>query len=419
MELFIEKLDQLIALKRNKGHKITKKESEEFVSAWSELVAADGGFSERAEQYFYDGFIFAGAKPFVQWVLSQEDSYSALDALFKGRIFGKEAASSFRILISTLAQLIIGNSTEVNLVCPLIKRIPPFSKNKDKKTIGDGHRIVLKYFIAELNNSCSLPSLSVLNIKPAFIRSFVEVFDELLARIDISSVSPKDIQTINAVKIWLHPDTVSGGPAENNSAQDPNENKDKRESTPEFSDQQKRNPVQQIIDPFDQLVSTLSEALNLSTDLRATSKNAERKCATLQESIRSLQREIQSLNTQLSAEKQREAAMEAQLSDKSSQIASLNVRIKSLEDSIQKMLSRIEAKDQEIAQRTQMIDALSRDRTKQSDEQMHRLASKLKVEYRDFRDAEGLSMDCDLGENMREQLRNVFSILIKAGIMLD
>ena len=72
MENYIEKLDELIALKKNKGHKITKKESEEFVSAWSELIAAEGGFSEKAEQYFYDGFIFAGAKPFVNWVLLSE-----------------------------------------------------------------------------------------------------------------------------------------------------------------------------------------------------------------------------------------------------------------------------------------------------------------------------------------------------------
>ena len=66
-----------------------------------------------------------------------------------------------------------------------------------------------------------------------------------------------------------------------------------------------------------------------------------------------------------------------------------------------------------------MIEALSRDRAKQSDEQLHRLASTLKVEYRDFKDAETLTMDCDLGENIREQLKNVFSILIKAGIKLD
>ena len=105
MENYIEKLDELIALKKNKGHKITKKESEEFVAAWSELIEAEGGFSEKAEQYFYDGFIFAGAKPFVNWVLLSEDKFSALDALFKGRVFGKDTASTFRVLISTLTQL--------------------------------------------------------------------------------------------------------------------------------------------------------------------------------------------------------------------------------------------------------------------------------------------------------------------------
>lgn len=66
-----------------------------------------------------------------------------------------------------------------------------------------------------------------------------------------------------------------------------------------------------------------------------------------------------------------------------------------------------------------MMEALSRDRSRQSDEQLKRLSSSLKVEYRDYKDAEALAMDCDLGENMREQLKNIFAILIKAGIELD
>ena len=73
----------------------------------------------------------------------------------------------------------------------------------------------------------------------------------------------------------------------------------------------------------------------------------------------------------------------------------------------------------ELQERMKMMEALSRDRAKQSDEAIHRLSSKLKVEYRDFMDAIDIPMDSDLGENMREQLKNVFSVLIKAGITMS
>ena len=419
MESYIEKLDQLIAIKKKKGYKTTKKESEEFVSAWSELISAENGFSEVAEQYYYEGFIFAGAKPFVQWVLISADKVSALDSLFKGHLFGKDTTLSFKILISTLAQLIIMNPSEKNLVCPVIKRIPSVSKNKENKTIGDGHRITLNYFIKELTKDSVLPVLSELDIKPAFIKSFVEVLDAFLGRLDLTSLSERDAQTIGTINRWLHPNTEAEE-AEQKDSIPINDNPDAaKEESPVPANKTERDPLQHFSNPYDQLINMLHEAISLSENLRSESRNTERKCATLQESINSFQRETEALNVQLKNAREKESALEKQLSDRSRQISGLNLQVKSLEDEIRKLNEVIESKDQEIVQRTQMMDALSRDRAKQSDEKMHRLASKLKVEYRDFRDAEGLTMDSDLGENMREQLKNVFAILIKAGITLD
>lgn len=53
-----------------------------------------------------------------------------------------------------------------------------------------------------------------------------------------------------------------------------------------------------------------------------------------------------------------------------------------------------------------------------ADELRNRLAKNLKIEYEDFKSAEDMKMDSDLGENMRAQLKNIFSILIKEGIPL-
>lgn len=65
-----------------------------------------------------------------------------------------------------------------------------------------------------------------------------------------------------------------------------------------------------------------------------------------------------------------------------------------------------------------MIDVLSRDRSKQADETIQRLASRIRVEYRDFADALDIPMSCDLGENLRLQLKNIFDILEKGGMKI-
>lgn len=72
----------------------------------------------------------------------------------------------------------------------------------------------------------------------------------------------------------------------------------------------------------------------------------------------------------------------------------------------------------EILQKDSMIDMLRRDRNHQSNEAIKRLAGKLQYFYADYVDAKGLEMSEDLGENMRDQLGEVFKILIDAGITL-
>lgn len=78
----------------------------------------------------------------------------------------------------------------------------------------------------------------------------------------------------------------------------------------------------------------------------------------------------------------------------------------------------IAEKDTEIAERTEMAKVLSRDRSKQADESMQRLASKIRVEYRDFTDALNMPMSCDLGENLKLQLQSIFEMLEKGGMKI-
>ena len=115
----------------------------------------------------------------------------------------------------------------------------------------------------------------------------------------------------------------------------------------------------------------------------------------------------------------RERAMMGHIEENNAKILELGSRISVLEKEKGDLEQKVVSNEQEIAMRIQMTEALSRDRTKQSDELLHRLASKLKVEYRDFKDAENLPMSIELGENMREQLKSIFSILLKTGLSFD
>ena len=422
MENHIEKLNKLIALKKVKGHKINKTESEDFISAWRNLVTADGGFTDKAEQYFYDGFIFAGAKPFIDWVLSSEDQFAALNSLFKGALFGRDIVATFRILISSLANLLTADTQDKRLLCPVIKKIPAVSKNKGKKTVGDGHKILVKYFIGELSCTVTYPDLSTLDIKPAFINDFKVLMDELLNRIDSDSLSKKDSATVIAIMKWLHPASEQIDAAMNKKPATDQKVAAQDGTATVVVPESKTSPTEapeKTLDPYELLYNTLKKAAEISTQLQATRRVAENKIVTLSEANSALHRDMASLDTQLESAKRRENDLSVQLAERNQRISVIIAEKKELEHRMQLLQSTISEKESEIMQRTQMMEALSRDRAKQSDEQTKRLASKLKIEYRDFLDAEGLPMDSDLGENMREQLKNIFSILIKAGIAMD
>ena len=72
----------------------------------------------------------------------------------------------------------------------------------------------------------------------------------------------------------------------------------------------------------------------------------------------------------------------------------------------------------ELLKAKEMVEILRRDKEKQSDETVKRLASRLRTYYLDYKDAISLEMSIDLGENMRDQLGEVFKILQDAGIIM-
>lgn len=413
MENYIEILDKLVESKKNKGGKITKKDRELYSEAWTSLIKNEGRFTERAEKYFYDGLVYTGSKPLVQWILGEKDKHKALKDFLSGTRFGKDTSITFRALVSILANLLSSNLNDNTILCPIIKLMPIQSKNKDKKIIGDAHRIFLRNFVNTIKFPVSSPRLQALGLNHGYISDFVSLIDELLARIKSMELTEKELAVIGEIIEWIHPELNSSKQVEDstsindNIAQEKYHNKDKVNSD-QTTDEQ--------VDLFQKLDDLLKQSSVVNNALKALNDN-EKKSAS--EEIAKLKQEIEALKHQNDLLNKSNKNLKSIISDNEKTISSLNYDKDILNKDIVKLKTVIVAKDNEISERNSMMDALVRDRNKQQDEQINRIASSLKVDYKDFKDAEKLEMDIDLGENMREQLKNVFAILIKAGIALE
>ena len=90
-----------------------------------------------------------------------------------------------------------------------------------------------------------------------------------------------------------------------------------------------------------------------------------------------------------------------------------------MSNSIAKKDGQIEEYKAELAKLNSIISVYSADKQNAQTEQLNSIASKLRSEYRDFKDVENEEMSLDLGENFRFQLQSVFRILAKSGIDVE
>ena len=108
--------------------------------------------------------------------------------------------------------------------------------------------------------------------------------------------------------------------------------------------------------------------------------------------------------------------MEEKLIDKNKIIEKLGDSIQSLEQDILNLKKIIYDKDTDIKEKSKLIEILRTSGQKEIEIFTNKLAANLRVDYRDFHDADKMPMTVDLGENMRLQLENVFKVLQKCGI---
>lgn len=425
MEKYIEILDSLMKAKKEKKKKEpTIKEKGAFRSAWLSLVA-DAGLTGSAEQFLYEGFAFCGAEPFYAYLIQTEDQNATLAAMFSGKYYGIDSNVSFRLVAHLLALMLNNNATR-NILAPIIKRLPGACVNKDKKRLGTAEKTFEKYFLAELHPDVELCPLADIGTKPVFIKEFVTLVSSIMDGIE-NAGSAKGVVVKNIAKIrkWLADyDTSQSAstdtkaeqliPASTIVAAEKVKIVSVADNPPEDRVQAPKVIVTQpkeeaSVDMIAYLTELLGKAAKATAVVKSESTQQRVKIDALTQTLESEQSKLRGANQQI-------ADLQDTITELRKKLSAAEGDIFVLRQTVEQRDAVIAEKNAEIAERVKMAEVLSRDRSKQADESLQRLASKIRVEYRDFVDALDVPISCDLGENLRLQLQSIFDILEKGGM---
>ena len=427
MDKYIETLDALMKAKKEKKKKEpTIKEKEAFRSAWLSLVA-DTGLAGRAEQFLYEGFAFCGAEPFYAYLIQTEDQNATLATMFSGKYYGIDSNVSFRLVTHLLA-LMLNNNAPGNILATIIKRLPGSCVNKDKKRLGTAEKTLEKYFLAELRPDAELCPLADIGTKPVFINEFVALVSSIMDGIE-NAGSTKGVVVKNIAKIrkWFADydisQSVSADTKTDQVIPEATKNTEEKARTISVADNSQEKKVQTprvvVAQPEEKvpsdmiayLTELLGKAAKVTTVVKAESTQQRVKIDALTQVLEGEQNKLQGANQQISD-------LQDTITELRKKLSATEGDIFALRQAVAQRDAAIAERDAEIAERVKMAEVLSRDRNKQADELLQKLASKIRIEYRDFVDALDVPMSCDLGENLRLQIQSIFDILEKGGMKI-
>lgn len=418
MNEYIASMETLIRRKKENNKKEpTLAEKSEFMTSWTCFVE-ENGYAGRAEEFLYNGFGFCGAEPFYLFLKQASDQNDILKQMFSGKNYGKDSNVTFR-LITHLFALMLNDEAPSNILAPVIKHFPSACRNKEGKRLGTAVKTMEKYFLYVLSPTVVLHPLAEINLKPEMINNFMSVLSSLTGELkQIDSLRKSAVTNIDRIEKWAGQYFETVGRVDAYSGSKPGEShKDLCPASEEhFAHGQRNcdssNSEMKTSSHIDSLQEILMHAQSLATGLLKENKEQKKRITELEtrDSNNSLKLEeaskkLEILETTVSG-----------LNKEKNELEKQRLSLQNILDAKEKLL---EEKEKEIVERIKMSEALSRDRSRQADERLQRIASKIRIEYRDFMDALDVPMTVDLGENMRLQLLSIFEILEKGGMKIE
>ena len=387
-----EKLDELVAIpKKSDASKAIRKE---YKAEIAKLLKEDG-FSESAEKYLWSGFSFCGAEPLFDFVNFHEKDQQAgiIEKILKCRTYIKnEKSNGFKMCISLLIYELNYCPDNAEIIGMLIKGCVATYKKKDGSISKDNAKIVEKYFIAALNLQAKLPGWDTITINPFIVKEFCNY----IVNVSSAFTDDKSKEKVKKIVTWMK--SVVAATTETVSTKEADT---KLPSSSVPTSDVTNSHSQQNNAAGKSLFATAAQLKELTSQVYSFAEESEKSKRTIATLLADKAEKVAQLKTAegtITDLRELVAAKEADLTAQKLQLTELSSEVEKLKA---------------------VISVYSEDKQSSMDGQLNAIASKLKTEYSEFKDALDLDMTAEIGEILRDQLMRVFKILSKAGIDIE
>lgn len=439
----IEQLTEFV--EKAKRKKLSSDEVNSFNDLWLD-VAIDLGITERIASLLFEGFAISKGFPAYKLSLEMRDR-STYEGLFSSEVVRpNKAESATKMALSLFAFELCKPSFDGSLDM-LVDVMGRHGFNKGGKVRGTFKRELDSLLVSPLSGS-GIEETAQINEDSA--RQLLLLMGKPLEEYANDQDKP-EYMTAVAKKLYSWLRERSGVPGrqegqegqENQEVEEPmpapktpsvsesttkvnggaaSKPSQKKSKTDELQEQTKHVRVSRAVDaaqdiapqsPIDPTTTTLSMSRVL-TFLESYEKGHAR----LVESVRQLEAECAEMRENAELQDRR-----LEVSKKN--IESLRARLKEAEDKVSEgldIIMKLQAENHslrnDLKTAEELVKMAENQQVRKDDAASRKMARELSFEYKDFLGAETQEMSLDLGENMRDQLRNVFEILISNGLEL-
>ena len=371
-------LDELIEkVKSSKSFKQSIKMKEDFSTAWCEY-AERTCFSEKAMNYYYDGFKITWAVPLFEVLTKIKVSSEVLKKFLSLRI--ETYYPHYAMCIHLFALLINHKNDNQDYYENILIFMTRNFKNKEGKVNGNAVKDFEKYFMSNITEGFVLPDLQNLKLNNNQRNKVGLMFLFCMENLSAETKNKINKEYINLILNWSK---------------------------------------QNVIDEEDVKEYNISESKPKTKTIEEKLEDASIQLKNQKETITTLKETISYLQERLNFEQFEKSKYIEELRKVEGKKTNLAYEKVQLQNKITELEQKINSLHEDIESEKKLTKNVTGNNQRQLDAFFYRLSENLKFEYEDFKDALEADMSISLGENMRTQLGNVFKILSDSGIKLE
>ncbi len=377
-----------------------------------EKALKEDGITTETEKYIFNCASIGSGISFFNWIKNMDEVQvnELYTKLINTKGFRENANMNSSRVLLTLIVVAMGEDKKFSyVIADAIRKVPGLLLTKDGKMGANANKIIIFNFIEYVGIYKKWFSLSELELSEIERKQFISIIFSAMA--DYKPKNEDQRYSYKNLAGWIKNETSR--------TQDDSLEVTDKMGTVEASEEEYMPPQGNTENsPVEK--SEGQNKLEFSTEKKSI---ATKKLLELAAYVDGLEKENDRMKEDLSAIQQEKNNLQS-LYDR----AKNNIQDK--EEDIERLSTVIEETRKELGEKEKRIGELEVSIQKQSDvysiystdsesrhvEKMNAIAARLKGEYKDFLESKDMEMTIDLGLNLRDQLEDVFNILMSNGI---